>query len=233
MIADNGESVYGSNKFICPNCNVYSHHKWVEVIKNNFDSYHISGGLAYGEPSDGTINGFRTSSEIVLSDCSHCEKLSIWIKGVLIFPLISLVPLPSNDMPEDVKEIFEEARKVHAISYTAAIALLRLALEKLLPQIGAKQSSIDRMIADLVQKGLPKEIEKALDSLRVIGNEAVHPGTIDLSDKPEVAIALFKILNVVVDRMITQQKEIDDIYSLIPENKLEAIKRRNMINGEG
>lgn len=232
MIVENGESIYGHNKFVCPHCTVYSHHKWSEVVKNGFDNYYLSGGLAYGDLEE-SLNGFRTTSEIVISDCSQCEQSSIWRSGRLIFPFISLTPSPSNDMPEDVKEIFEEARKVHAVSHTAAIALLRLAVEKLLPQIGAKQSSIDKMIADLVQKGLPKEIEKALDSLRVIGNEAIHPGTIDLSDKPEVAIALFKILNVVVDRMITQQKEIDEIYSLIPENKLEAIKRRNMLNGEG
>ncbi|MCA4156476.1 MULTISPECIES: DUF4145 domain-containing protein [Priestia] len=86
---------------------------------------------------------------------------------------------------------------------------------------------MDSMIGQLVRKGLPKEVEKALDNLRVIGNEAVHPGTIDIKDNANVAFALFRLLNFVVDRMITQLKEIDEIYELLPEGKRKGIEQRN------
>lgn len=163
-----------------------------------------------------------------------CEKISVWLDGEMIYPVEAIAPLPSPDMPEDVTEIYNEARTISPLSPTASAALLRLALERLLPQVGAKKAKIDIMIGELVSKGLPKEVEKALDSLRVIGNEAVHPGTINLKVNAEVSITLFKLLNVVVDRMITQQKEIDDMYSLIPGTKRKGIEVRNnkAINGK-
>jgi len=74
---------------------------------------------------------------------------------------------------------------------------------------------------------LHKKVEKALDNLRVIGNEAVHPGTIDIKDNANVAFALFRLLNFVVDRMITQLKKIDEIYELLPEGKRKGIEQRN------
>jgi len=38
-----------------------------------------------------------------------------------------------------------------------------------------------------------------MDSLRVIGNNAVHPGEMDLTDDTEAASALFNLLNFVVE----------------------------------
>lgn len=223
------EPLYGKDSFNCPNCFAFAHQKWFQVK---------------GEPKKGNVlieedlerspahviagvNGFFTNNHVALSYCASCGEKAYWESGQLVYPINCMAPLPNKDMPEDVRKIYNEAREVSALSPRAATALLRLALEKLLPQVGANKSSIDKMIGELVGKGLPKEVEKALDSLRVIGNEAVHPGTIDLEDNDRVAHALFKIMNMVVDRMITQQKEIDEIYSLIPESKLEGIEKRN------
>ncbi|MBQ7074264.1 hypothetical protein IJM86_04305 [bacterium] len=49
----------------------------------------------------------------------------------MIRPNVSPAPLPNEDMPSDVKEIYEEARQVSAFSPRAAAALLRVSLEKL------------------------------------------------------------------------------------------------------
>lgn len=48
--------------------------------------------------------------------------------------------------------------------------------------------NIDDDIVRLVKKGLNQTIQKALDAARVIGNEAVHPGTLDLKDNHDTAL---------------------------------------------
>lgn len=230
---------YGENKFNCPHCGAFSHQRWSEIID---DFSHRDEGIKLANclrevsenfyPEDeelisDSINNFLTNNYLAISLCYHCKNTSVWIDGEMVYPLSSSAPLPNPDMPEDVKDLYEEARKVGHLSPMASTAILRLALEKLLPQIGAKKGNIDNMIGQLVKNGLPKDVERALDNLRVIGNEAVHPGTISIKDNANVAFALFRLLNFVVDRMITQLKEIDEIYQLLPEEKRKGIERRN------
>lgn len=219
--------LYGEQSFNCPHCMALAHQIWFRVNGDPEEELLIYKNIEYSPSEYLGVNGFLVNNYVALSYCVSCKKTAHWKSGKLVYPVTCTDPLPNEDMPEDVQRIYNEAREVSALSPRAATALLRLALEKLLPQVGATKSSIDKMIGELVGKGLPKEVEKALDSLRVIGNEAVHPGTIDLEDNDGVAHALFKIMNMVVDRMITQQKEIDEIYSLIPESKLEGIEKRN------
>ncbi|WP_415663473.1 DUF4145 domain-containing protein [Vibrio taketomensis] len=45
-------------------------------------------------------------------------------------------------------------------------------------------------IKELVSEGLSPKIQQALDSLRVVGNNAVHPGQINIDDNAEVAYKL-------------------------------------------
>jgi hypothetical protein len=70
-------------------------------------------------------------------------------------------------------------------------------------------------------------VQKALDTVRVIGNDAVHPGTIDLRDDPATATALFKLVNIIVEKMISEPREIEDLYAGLPEAKREAIEQRD------
>lgn len=220
---------YGEAGFNCPNCGIYSHQEWTEIIPGGIKSQ-LSTGLRRKSPAAVSVthvNDHLINNEGVISKCYQCYKPAYWVKGVLVYPRTSQVPPPNPDMPENVMEIYLEAREISPLSPRASAALLRLALEILLPQVGAKQDKIDKMIGQLVGEGIPKEVEKALDGVRVIGNEAVHPGTIDVEDNPDIAFALFKLLNFIVDRMITQKKDIEEIYNLIPENKLKGITNRN------
>jgi hypothetical protein len=61
----------------------------------------------------------------------------------------------------------------------------------------------------------------------VIGNEAVHPGQIDLNDDPSIAQTLFELVNMVVDEMISKPKKIKEMYEKLPPAKLDAITRRD------
>ena len=148
-------------------------------------------------------------------------------KGKLLYPLTSPAPTPSEDMPEEIRTHYQEAREILNASPRGAAALLRLCVQKLMPLLGEKGKNINDDIAALVKKGLPVEIQQALDSLRVIGNEAVHPGTIDLNDDKETALALFGLLNLIIETMITQPKKINEIYNKLPADKRAAIQQRD------
>lgn len=130
-------------------------------------------------------------------------------------------------MPDPIKTDYLEAASIVNKSPRGAAALLRLALQRLLPLLGAKKSDINAAIGELVANGLPVRIQQACDTLRVIGNESVHPGSIDLRDTPEIASHLFAVINLIVDVMITQPEKIAAIYSGLPAGKLEAIQDRD------
>lgn len=135
---------------------------------------------------------------------------------------------PSSDMNQDIQDLYNEAALILMDSPKGAAALLRLALQKLLWQIGETERNIDKNIKSLVAKGLNPKIQKALDFVRVVGNEAVHPGEINLDDNKEIAISLFKILNLITNDMITIPKEMDDLYeNIIPEEKKQQINTRD------
>ena len=64
----------------------------------------------------------------------------------------------------------------------------------------------------------------------VIGNEAVHPGEINIKDNPETARQLFEIINEIIeDRIgvIEKQTKINEIYQGLPETKLKHIRDRD------
>lgn len=82
-------------------------------------------------------------------------------------------------------------------------------------------------IADLVSKGLPQQIQQMLDSVRVIGNNAIHPGEIDLSDNAQLASSLLDFINLIVENQISQPKRINEVYNNLPESNLQSIERRD------
>lgn len=72
------------------------------------------------------------------------------------------------------------------------------------------------------------DIQKACDTLRVVGNYAVHPGELNIKDNREIANKLFALLNKIVDTMITDPKEISNLFDFVPaKDKLSIQKRDN------
>ncbi len=130
-------------------------------------------------------------------------------------------------MPNEPKADYEEARSVVQVSPRGAVALLRLAVQKLMVALGQPGKNINADIGALVSEGLPKRVQQALDTLRVTGNNAVHPGQIDLTDNRDTAVALFGLMNYIVEQQITQAKEQDAIYEALPESSLSQIEKRD------
>lgn len=88
------------------------------------------------------------------------------------------------------------------------------------------------MIGALVRKGLNPTVQQALDTVRVIGNEAVHPGEMDLSDDTETAEALFSLVNLIADQMISGPKAVNAMFSSLPEEKRKGIENRDRKNAQ-
>jgi hypothetical protein len=70
-------------------------------------------------------------------------------------------------------------------------------------------------------------LQKALDVVRVIGNQAVHPGVMDLKDKRETAGKLFELINLIAHDRITYPKEVDALYSSLPAPQIAQITKRD------
>jgi len=145
----------------------------------------------------------------------------------MLYPDRSSAPLPNPDLPEDICRDFEEARSIVNQSPRGAAALFRLCIQKLCAHLGESGKNINQDIASLVQKGLNPRIQKSLDIVRVVGNDAVHPGEIDLRDDPDTAVQLAQLTNFIADAMITQPKQIDTLYDSLPQGKKEQIEKRD------
>lgn len=153
--------------------------------------------------------------------------MSYWYEGKMIVPSDSPVQPHHPDMPEEIRTEYDEARSIFGSSPRAAAALLRLAVQKLVAVLGEKGENINDDIKSLVRKGLPVQVQQALDFCRVVGNNAVHPGEIDLSDSPEIAQNLFSMLNYIVEDRITRPKQIEGLFNQLPEGARAAIAKRD------
>ncbi|UCH57223.1 MAG: DUF4145 domain-containing protein [Candidatus Bathyarchaeota archaeon] len=188
--------------FHCSHCGVFAHQHWYDVT--------LEGDSERGEGSPEVLS---------VSTCEKCSKFSIWIDGKIIYPGSAAAPFPLGDMPEEIKKDFLEARRILDASPRAATALLRLALQKLVSRLGEEEESAESSIENLRKRGLDVKFQKALQSVRMIGEDAVNPGQIDSRDDAETALILFNLLNLIVETLITQPRRVDEILEKLPDQK--------------
>lgn len=200
---------FESTSFNCPHCQAFSHHNWE---------------IAYAGWQEKKMN------QIHFSFCRHCENYAIWHQGIMIYPKFSGIEVPNIDLEDDIKRDYEEAAEIVQRSPRGAAALLRLSVQKLCKQLGQKGKDLNTDIANLVREGLPVKIQKALDIVRVTGNESIHPGILDLRDNQETAQNLFKLINFIAEKMISEPREVEKLFDNLPEDKKEAIEKRDQKN---
>lgn len=199
--------------FHCPFCQVYAQQQWEDLV----------------------VEVVRTPTPISRAQCTNCKQRSVWMLvrrgdppvGTMLHPRVSNAPLPHSEMPSDVKAEYDEAAATANISPRGAGALLRLALQKLMPHLGESGKALNDDIASLVKKGLDPDVQRALDALRVVGNNAVHPLELDLRDDAETVGALFGVLNFIVEERIARPKKLEALYGALPEGARKAIERRD------
>lgn len=195
--------------FNCPHCNAYANQLWYDL--------HFWNGARHPEVENSKI-----------CFCGHCKRYSIWHEWKMIYPEFSGIEPPNSDLDVDIQHDYLEAASIIQKSPRGAAALLRLAIQKLCIQLGEGEN-LNKAIANLVKRGLPVKVQQSLDALRVIGNEAIHPGELDLRDDIEIATSLFRLANFIAEKMITEPKEIEIIYGKIPETKKKQIEERDRV----
>lgn len=102
-----------------------------------------------------------------------------------------------------------------------------------MPHLGMEGKNLDRDIKELCNQGISRQIQEALDVVRLIGNESVHPGELDMRDDLETALLLFEILNWIVGSTISPRKKTKSLLSnKIPKSKLTNIENRSFSNNK-
>ncbi len=183
--------------------------------------------LASNDSLKADSNYLTRVGNLAMSQCYACKEFAIWLNDHCVFPIRAVGLTPNGDMPADVTADFREAAAIVDLSPRGAAALLRLCVQKLCRELGEKGENINDDIGCLVKKGLSKKVQQALDYVRVVGNEAVHPGQIDLKDDQEAAYMLFQLVNLIVEAMISQPKHVEAAYMRLPESKRAAIDKRD------
>jgi hypothetical protein len=198
-----------------------SHQQWLKDLKRL-----MQGDVALSSRHDSKSASFDIEN-VYISKCYSCGQSTLWRYNKIIYPDWKFHVEPNEDMPSVVRDTFEEASRIVDASPRGAAALLRLALQMLCAEIGMPGKNINDDIKSLVADGLPVRIQQALDIVRVVGNEAVHPGTMDIRDNRDVAMTLFGLVNAIVQDRITQPKEIQSLYDKLPADKVAAIEKRD------
>lgn len=217
------------------------------VFDKNADAYEIYGHIEQEDVRDKLINFVermrpgdpfieKDKSSIAsnisilnlnISECFNCEKLAVWVGQRMVYPDVCFAVEPNEDLPSDIRSEFEEAARVLSVSPRSSAALLRLCIQKLCVCLGQPGNNLNKDIGALVEAGLDPRVQKALDTVRVVGNNAVHPGSLDLKDDRKTAESLFRLINLIADKTISEPKHIEEVYGRLPENALDAIKRRD------
>lgn len=214
---------FEKDAFHCPHCNTYAKMNWKGVQPLTKVFHKSSGTWSYS-----SVREPDPEEELMLSYCERCSEYAIWRDEEMIYPTGNAPP-PNKGLPDEIKEIYKEARKISDLSPKSSAALLRLALEMLLNHlsVGDKNSSLYERIGELDEQELNPQIQKMMDTVRITGNEAVHPGEIDFEDSPKIVNQLFFLINEVAYEMITKPQQINEMFEDLPENKKKGVEDRD------
>lgn len=229
---------WDSGAFNCPHCGVLAQQYWGRFFIDSCATP-IGLQLAIGMASIGendpkkrnneissgssSARNVFTVSNLYSSKCGNCKKITIWINDSILYPGSGEAPPANPDMPDEIRDEYEEAASILNLSPRGSAALLRLALQKLCIYLGEKGDNIYNDLISLQKKGLSGDLIKAMHTVRIIGNESVHPGQIDLRDDRTTAIGIFRLINIIVQRLVSDQIDIDNLFNDLPESKTKDI----------
>ncbi len=70
-------------------------------------------------------------------------------------------------------------------------------------------------------------VQQALDVVRVTGNNAIHPGEIDMTDDRDRAATMFAVLNAITEDLVAKPKQMQSLYDGLPESVKQHISQRD------
>ena len=155
---------------------------------------------------------YSSVEEIHISKCefSECRRECVWVNGEMLFPDVNEYPPANDDMPDDIKKIYDEAGIIANESSRAAAALLRLVLQELCKTLGCEGDNLRKQIERLAEsKKVSPDVIQAADIVRLVGNDALHPdrvGDVDIENAPDLVADLFEFVNWVAKEGISDPK---------------------------
>lgn len=202
--------MYHADAFNCPYCQAYAHQSWWSLTRRNGSSAGAS-----------------------QSQCGRCHESALWFDAneTLLWPQATGGVPAHTEMPEASRVLYDEARAVARLSPRAALALLRVAVDVLLREVvpGAGSKRLNDIVGLAVKQGLTPAARVALDALRVIGNDAVHPEQIVLDEEDPAAkvTALCRLLNLVVEQLVAQPRMASEMLDALPDGVKRGIEQRD------
>lgn len=227
---------FRKDAFKCPHCGVFSQIKWHEDraldIDNPFTD-ELDKGYCFAQ-CECCKEVMCFTYKLVDAYRDYWGEYIEKFNSTMLYPKQKAIP-PTKDMPEKIKEIYEEASLVLGDSPRASCALLRLALQELMIYLkenikeycGLKIGNLKQEIEEVIKIGnfnktQEEALKKTMDSMRLVGNKAVHPSELDLNDSPEIAGILFEMLNFIVEEVIAKpvkmKEQLDKLDQAVNKN---------------
>ena len=107
--------------FTCPHCGTLSLMHYTCI---SYRGYEVISLTENNREGDNWLN---------IASCHNCKKKTIWINNIYAYP-DDVAEEANPEMPEAVKQLYNEAGLIYNKSPRAACALLRLAIDKGNPQ---------------------------------------------------------------------------------------------------
>jgi hypothetical protein len=97
------------------------------------------------------INSFLPTN-FYIATCQACSDFSIWVDEKIVYPRNIPIEPPNGDLNDEIKSLYNEASRIFVDSPKGSTALLRLALQMLLKQIGKEGKNINKDITEYVNE---------------------------------------------------------------------------------
>ena len=198
--------------FQCLYCKITTQHEWRELT-----SKELQGSIHYTSLEG--LDNFK------ISICYSCDRIAMWHNDKIIFPNTTHQPPAHAEMPDLVKQIYNEAASISQLSPRASCALMRCAVEALVINVGYK-GSLFESIGQMYKEGLIDDaIKDSLDIVRLTGNDSVHGNQIDMNEETDIDY-MFILINEIVES-ISSRKRRKDMLEKFGESRLDSIKKRD------
>jgi hypothetical protein len=211
--------------FDCPRCGLWAHQHWAtKNIQETMDYTAVDGSP-------------RKTSMWKESLCARCGDPSLWRGDQMVYPLARLGSSAHEDMPDPVRELYEEAATVAAVSRRAGAALARATVERLLRHLDTdapKKATLESRI-DRIRNQVGTPLGQRLDIVRVLGNGMLHvdgdPGdlvvmALDDDEGPALIELLLDTANDLVDELIARPQHTKSLWAKLPDGIREKLLKR-------
>jgi hypothetical protein len=162
---------------------------------------------------------------LTISRCFTCEEVAVWVGDQLVNPSRQTTIPAHESLPKTVRVDYDEAARLVMISPRAASALLRGCIAKLIEEAGVQGDGLDGKIATLIARGFDPHFEQALQFVRMIGPQAVPPGSFSPRDDQKTALTLFELVNLLSDELISKPRRVSSLLANLPGSDVVAVAR--------